>query len=91
MTGRLHIDDLLPGEVATIVAIDRDRVDPENARQLHEMGFDEGVDVELLHRAPFGGDPIALRVGNVGVALRKRLARMVVVERTVVEHAVAAE
>jgi ferrous iron transport protein A len=91
MTGRLHIDDLLPGEVATIVAIDRDRVDPENARQLHEMGFDEGVDVELLHRAPFGGDPIALRVGNMGVALRKRLARMVVVERTVVEHAVAAE
>jgi ferrous iron transport protein A len=83
MTQRLHIEDLRRGEIATIVAIDRDRVDPENARQLHEMGFDEGVDVELLHRAPFGGDPIALRVGNMSVALRKRLARMVVVERAI--------
>lgn len=90
MTERLHIDDLRPGEAAMIVAIDRDAVDPENARQLHEMGFDEGVDIELLHRAPFGGDPIALRVGNMCVALRTRLARMVVVER-VVTHAVAAE
>ena len=78
----LTLSDLRPGEAATIVAIDRDRVDPANARQLHEMGFDEGVDVQLLHRAPFGGDPVMLRVGNMGVALRRKLAAMVVVERT---------
>ena len=76
------IADLRPGEIATIVSIDRGGVDPVNARQLHEMGFDKGVDVELLHRAPFGGDPIALRVGNMSVALRKSLAAMVIVERT---------
>lgn len=76
------IADLRQGETATIMSIDRDGVDPANARQLHEMGFDEGVDVELLHRAPFGGDPIALRVGNMSVALRKSLAAMVIVERT---------
>lgn len=87
----MRIEDLTPGEIALIVAIDRDGVDPANARQLHEMGFDEGVDVELLHRAPFGGDPIVLRVGNMGVALRKRLARMVIVERVTVERASAAE
>lgn len=75
------IADLHPGEIATIVSIDRGGVDSANARQLHEMGFDEGVDIELLHRAPFGGDPIALRVGNMCVALRKKLAAMVVVER----------
>jgi len=85
MTERLTIDDLRRGEAATIVTIDREAVDPENARQLHEMGFDEGVDIELLHRAPFGGDPIALRVGNMCVALRKRLANMVVVARVVPE------
>ena len=45
------------------------------------MGFDEGVDIAVLHRAPFGGDPVMLRVGNMGVALRKSLAAMVVVER----------
>lgn len=81
MTRPVHLSDLRPGDAATIVGIDRDGVDPVNARQLHEMGFDEGVDVELLHRAPFGGDPIALRVGNMCVALRKSLAAMVVVER----------
>ncbi len=77
----LHLSDLRPGEAATIVTIDHAGIDPANARQLHEMGFDEGVDVEVLHRAPFGGDPVMLRVGNMGVALRKRLAAMVVVER----------
>ncbi len=78
----LPLSDLRPGDSATIVAIDRAGVDPANARQLHEMGFDEGVDVRLLHRAPFGGDPVMLRVGNMGVALRRSLAAMVVVERT---------
>jgi ferrous iron transport protein A len=88
----MRIEDLKPGETATIVAIDRDGVDPANTRQLHEMGFDEGVDIELLHRAPFGGDPLALRVGNMCVGLRKRLARMIVVERIVIaDRAVAAE
>lgn len=76
----MHLSDLRPGDSATIVAIDRAGVDPANARQLHEMGFDEGVDIEFLHRAPFGGDPVMLRVGNMGVALRKSLAAMVVVE-----------
>ena len=77
----LYLSDLRPGDAATIVGIDRADVDPANARQLHEMGFDEGVDVRLLHRAPFGGDPVMLRVGNMGVALRKSLAAMVAVER----------
>ncbi len=80
----VHLSDLCPGDAATIVAIDRAGVDPVNARQLHEMGFDEGVDVRMLHRAPFGGDPLMLRVGNMGVALRRSLAAMVVVERMVV-------
>lgn len=78
----LHLSDLRRGDKAIIVAIPVDGVDPANVRQLHEMGFDEGVDVELLHRAPFGGDPVSIRVGNMGVALRRSLAAMVVVERS---------
>jgi ferrous iron transport protein A len=50
------------------------------ARRLHELGFDEGVDVELLHRAPFGGDPLAVRVGNMVVALRRSMARLIEIE-----------
>ena len=74
------IERLSPGETATIVAIDRGGVDEPTAMRLHELGFDEGVDVELLHRAPFGGDPMAVRVGNMVVALRKSMARLIEVE-----------
>ncbi len=74
------IERLSPGEVATIAAIDRAGLDPLTAQRLHELGFDEGVDVELLHRAPFGGDPLAVRVGNMTVALRKAMARLIEIE-----------
>jgi ferrous iron transport protein A len=33
-----------------------------------------------VHRAPFGGDPIAVRVGNMVVALRRDMARLIEVE-----------
>ncbi|KPF58455.1 iron transporter FeoA [alpha proteobacterium AAP81b] len=71
------IERLSPGEVATIAAIDRGGLDPLTAQRLYELGFDEGVDIELLHRAPFGGDPIAVRVGNMVVALRRAMARLI--------------
>jgi ferrous iron transport protein A len=74
------IDTLVAGEVAVIAAIDRAGLDPDTARRLCELGFDEGVDVEILHRAPFGGDPLAVRVGNMTVALRREMARLIEVE-----------
>lgn len=71
------IDSLAVGEVAQICAIDRAGLAPETAQRLCELGFDEGVDIEILHRAPFGGDPIAVRVGNMVVALRRDMARLI--------------
>ena len=71
------IDSRVPGEVALIAAIDRGGLAPETAQRLCELGFDEGVDVEILHRAPFGGDPLAVRVGNMVVALRREMARLI--------------
>ena len=38
------------------------------------FGFDEGVAVEPLHLGPFGRDPIAIRVGRMTVAIRRRHA-----------------
>lgn len=81
MAELLIIDRLRPGEHALILAIDRGGLDPLTARRLHELGFDEGVDVEVLHRAPFGGDPLAVRVGNMVVALRRSMAALIEVER----------
>jgi ferrous iron transport protein A len=81
-TSALHrpIDALAVGEVALIAAIDRAGLDPGTAQRLCELGFDEGVNVEILHRAPFGGDPLAVRVGNMVVALRRDMARLIEVE-----------
>lgn len=77
-----QLEQLVPGEVATIAAIDRGGIDPATAQRLHELGFDEGVDIELLHRAPFGGDPLAVRVGNMVVALRRSMAQLIEIEIT---------
>ena len=71
-------DQLTPGQITHVTAIQG--LDPAAAQRLHEMGFDEGVEVEMLHRAPLGGDPLALRVGGMVVALRRRFAQAVVVE-----------
>lgn len=48
--------------------------------RLRELGFDEGVEVEVRHRGVIGGDPIAVRVGTNVVAMRKAFARLVEVE-----------
>jgi ferrous iron transport protein A len=76
---RTRVDLLPAGRRAVIAAIERER-DESGAHRLFEMGFDEGVDVEVLHRGPVGGCPIALRVGNMTVALRRAQAAMIAVE-----------
>jgi ferrous iron transport protein A len=51
------------------------------ARRLLELGFDDGIEVELLHTGPFGGNPLAVRVGSATVALRRAEADRVKVIR----------
>lgn len=55
-------------------------LDPGMADRLVEMGFDEGAEVEILHAAPLGGDPIAVRVDGTTVALRVALAASILLE-----------
>ncbi|HEX9463062.1 MAG TPA: FeoA domain-containing protein [Alphaproteobacteria bacterium] len=52
----------------------------ELERRLVEMGFVEGAEVHLLHEGFLGGDPIAVRVDDTTVAVRRRDARMVLVD-----------
>lgn len=47
--------------------------------RLIEMGFVEGAQVEILHEGAFGKDPIAVRVDNATVAIRRREAMAVLV------------
>jgi ferrous iron transport protein A len=48
-------------------------------RRLLEMGFVEGARIELLHEGWMGRDPIAVRVDEATVALRRREASFVLV------------
>lgn len=63
-------------------------VDPEELeRRLLEFGFVEGAHVEVLHQGAFGGDPIAVRLDDMRVALRRRDAGQVWLKLEPAEHA----
>ena len=51
----------------------------ELERRLLELGFTEGAQVEILHEGLFGRDPIAVRVNNATVAIRRREAMAILV------------
>jgi ferrous iron transport protein A len=47
--------------------------------RLIELGFVEGAMVEVLHEGVIGRDPIAVRVENVTIAVRRREAMAIIV------------
>ncbi|AMN44827.1 FeoA family protein [Rhodoplanes sp. Z2-YC6860] len=51
----------------------------ELERRLLELGFVEGAHVQVLHEGPLGRDPIAVRVDNNTIALRRREAMAILV------------
>ena len=61
------------GDAASALAAD------ELESRLIELGFVEGARVEILHEGIVGRDPIAVRVENVTIALRRREAMAIIV------------
>ena len=51
----------------------------ELERRLLELGFVEGAQVEILHEGPVGRDPIAVRVNDTTIALRRREAMTILI------------
>ena len=47
--------------------------------RLIELGFVEGARVKILHEGIVGRDPIAVRVENVTIAVRRREAMAIIV------------
>jgi ferrous iron transport protein A len=47
--------------------------------RLLELGFVEGARIEILHEGAFGRDPIAIRVNDATIALRRREAMAILV------------
>lgn len=85
----LSLASLPRRQAATVAAIDWGRLSAPEARRLRELGFDEGVAIEVLHKAPLGSGPIACRIGRMTVALRRTVAASVQVSPDAV--ALAAE
>lgn len=50
------------------------------ARKLLEMGIEEGMEVTLLHEGPIRRDPMAVRLNDRIIALRRRDAAHIAVE-----------
>jgi ferrous iron transport protein A len=73
----VSLDQLELGRKARVTAIEWDALDHAEACRLRHFGFDEGVAVEPLHLGPFGRDPIAIRVGRMTVAIRRKHAAAV--------------
>ena len=72
--------DQLPYRMPAIVhAIEWALLSDADAKRLRNLGFDEGVEIEALHGAPFGKDPLAVRIGRMMVAMRRAQARAVTV------------
>lgn len=59
---------------ATVESVEWHRLTDPEAKRLRELGLDEGVVVEMIHRATIGGGPVAARIGRMTVALRRHVA-----------------
>jgi len=53
--------------------------DVELESRLIELGFVEGARVEILHEGLVGGNPIAVRVDSITIAVRRREAMAIIV------------
>ena len=62
-------------EPGTVTQVEWAALSEPESRRLRELGLDEGVEVELLHRSGFlGRGPVACRIGRMTVALRRHIA-----------------
>jgi ferrous iron transport protein A len=85
MTKTLSLGQAQRGFIGRIRAIDATvgssvLTPVELESRLIEMGFVEDARVEVLHEGMFGRDPIAVRVDNATVAIRRREAMAILVD-----------
>ena len=77
---RRHARGAIVGIVVSSDHLSHGVAPDELERRLLEMGFVEGARFEILHLGAIGGDPIALRLNDTRIALRKREACAIAVQ-----------
>jgi ferrous iron transport protein A len=76
----ISVDLIGRNRIARVVRVAWESLAPSEARRLREFGLDEGVEIELLHQAGWGGGPVAIRLGRMTVALRRHVAAAIQVD-----------
>ena len=71
------------GATARILAIDWSAIPESEGHRLRSLGIDAGATIEPMHKGIlFWRDPIAVRVGRMTVALRRKVALAIECETT---------
>ena len=76
--GLVRLSQARPGDRGVIAEVRADHVSGhgvdvhELERRLLEFGFVEGAAFEVLHQGALGGDPIAVKLDDMRIALRRR-------------------
>jgi ferrous iron transport protein A len=78
--GRLvRLSDACPGDAGTIIEVRAESHSGDHGVDVHELerrllefGFVEGARIELLHQGLIVRDPIAVKLDDMRVALRRR-------------------
>ncbi|MGL5839330.1 MAG: FeoA family protein [Sphingorhabdus sp.] len=74
----MNLDSLPIGTCARVTMIDWTAIPESEGHRLRSLGLDTGVSVEPLHKGIlFWRDPIAVRVGRMTVALRRKVALVI--------------
>ena len=77
----MTLDRLPIGQSARIASVDWSQLADEEAQRLRALGIDEGARLAVAHRGVFGGgDPLAVTIGRMTVALRRVHAQAMQVE-----------
>ena len=77
----MTLDGFESGRTARITGVDWASLAEDEGKRLQALGVDAGAEIAILHRGVFGGrDPIAMRLGNMTIAIRRSHARAISVE-----------
>lgn len=77
----MQLDELPLNQRATVRSIDWTAIPDHEGHRLRSLGLEEGVGIEALHKGIlFFRDPMAVRVGRMTIALRRKVAAAVICE-----------
>ena len=77
----MTLDGFDSGRTARITSVNWAILAEDEGKRLKALGVDEGAEVAIVHRGVFGTrDPLALRIGNMTIAIRRAHAAAIEVE-----------